>query len=545
MPRILLQPMLDAIRMDDLPVNWHSFDFASFSKTKTLWDYQQRAVENAVKVLWKYYQKFADYSPTEPADTNRARRQQFFQWYRDNHLADDLDIPLNTARNGARLLTEYFATTPAGAISYEQFINRACFWMATGSGKTLVLVKLVQVLWELAQRGEIPRHDILVLTHRDDLIEQLRRHVDEFNRAHSDLFVHLRELRDYASAKWENPSLFRDRELTVFYYRSDNLSNEQKEKIVDYRQYDDDGKWYVLLDEAHKGDKEDSKRQHIYAILARNGFLFNFSATFTDARDVVTTASDFNLARFIDAGYGKHIAVLKQEIRAFRDKEDYTNQEKQKIVLKSLLMLTYARKFHNSLSDVTLSKAKGLGAPTNNRILRSAQNDVKRVSLYHKPLLLTLVNSVNTQDADLKLFFRELERIGKDEIRASVFDAAKEELWEELSARPAFLFEKGVQVEIDKRIFNALSQKDILQSVYNASTTGKIEIYVRPSNKQELAFKLVTSDQPFALVKIGDIAQWLKDELAGYEVNERFEDESYFADSNGFCGHASNRPWKR
>ena len=33
--------------------------------------------------------------------------------------------------------------------------------------------------------------------------------------------------------------------------------------------------------------------------------------------------------------------------------------------------------------------------------------------LFHRPLLLALVNSVNTDEkADLKLFFRELERIG-------------------------------------------------------------------------------------------------------------------------------------
>jgi hypothetical protein len=47
-----------------------------------------------------------------------------------------------------------------------------------------------------------------------------------------------------------------------------------------------------------------------------------------------------------------------------------------------------------------------------------------------------------------------------------------------------------------------------------------------------LALKLKTSDKPFALIKIGDVAGWLKDELAGYEVIEGFEDESYFAQLN-------------
>ena len=47
----------------------------------------------------------------------------------------------------ANLLAEYY-TVVDGKISYDQFINRACFWMATGSGKTLVLVKLIEVLCE-------------------------------------------------------------------------------------------------------------------------------------------------------------------------------------------------------------------------------------------------------------------------------------------------------------------------------------------------------------------------------------------------------------
>jgi len=510
MTRVFLQDMVEDIQFEALPVNWISFDLARFSKTKRLWDYQQKAMENALKVLWKYYEDFWDYQPSEGAEANLERKQKFFQWYRDNGLDENLDIPLSSNRNITRLLTEYYEVED-GKVSYEQFLNRACFWMATGSGKTLVLVKLIQVLRDLIQFREIPPHDILVLTHRDDLIEQLKAHVSEFNAAQSDLFIRLRELREYAAAKWESPSLFKDRELTVFYYRSDNLSDKQKEKIIDFRNYDDEGKWYVLLDEAHKGDKEDSKRQHIYSILSRNGFLFNFSATFTDPRDLITTVSNFNLSEFIKAGYGKHIAILKQEIRAFRDEEDYGNEEKQKVVLKSLMMLAYTRKFCDDIRSAQVDPSTAL-----------------RACLYHKPLLLTLVNSVNTEDADLKLFFRELERIGKGEISDNVWQQAKDELWNELKERPSFMFEENGNVEVNQEVFRSLSQGDILDCVYNASSGGEIEILVRPSKRQELAFKLKTSDRPFALIKIGDISGWLKEELAGYEVNESFEDESYF-----------------
>jgi type III restriction enzyme len=502
MSRVYLQEMVDDIQFDGLPVNWNAFDIGAFSRTKSLWDYQRKAVENAIKALWKYYEDCHDYQPGENADANRERKQKFFKWYRNNGLDEALDIPLAKDHRLARLLGEYY-TVADEKIAYEHFINRACFWMATGSGKTLVLVKLIEVLRGLIQRGEIPPHDILVLTHRDDLIEQLKKHVDEFNAARSDLFIRLRELREYAEAKRNDPSLFKEHELTVFYYRSDNLSDERKERIIDFRNYDDGGKWCVFLDEAHKGDREESKRQHIYSILSRNGFLFNFSATFTDVRDLVTTVYNFNLSEFIKAGYGKHIAILQQELRAFRDEDDYTNEEKQKIVLKSLLMLAYAQKRYENLRRVNSG-------------------------LYHKPLMLTLVNSVNPEEADLQLFFRELERIGKGEVSKAVWNAAKDELWEELRQQPAVMFEDGEKLNIDKDVFEELEQKDILQAVYNAQSPGQIEILIRPSNKQELAFKLKTSERPFALIKIGDISGWLKDKLAGYEIVEGFEDEGFF-----------------
>jgi len=54
----------------------------------------------------------------------------------------------------------------------------------------------------------------------------------------------------------------------------------------------------------------------------------------------------------------------------------------------------------------------------------------------------------------------------------------------------------------------------------------------RLSNRKELAFKLKTSSRPFALIKIGDVSGWLKNEFVGYEVQERFEDETYFENLN-------------
>jgi len=511
----LLQEMVEAVAAYDLPAAWTTFDLESFSREKRLWPQQQQALENALKALQRYYDAWHDYRPNEGLTQTTARKVELFNWYVRNGLEPeslDLELTNNTIKNRRliRMLEAYYPSQEEElqvytrtTFAYRNFINRMCFWMATGSGKTLVLIKLVEMLHALIGRGEIAENDILILTYRDDLVRQIKEHVREFNAAHSGISIRLYGLKEYDSVKYGSRPL--PGEVPVFIYRSDNLSDSAGQKILDFRSYENDGRWYVLLDEAHKGDPQESKRQQIYSILSRNGFLFNFSATFTDERDVVTTVFNFNLAEFIRAGYGKHIAVLEQEIRAFRDEEDYSDEEKQKIVLKSFLVLAYIQQMYQELQSET--------------------------PLYHKPLLVMIGHTVNTGEADVKLFFREIARIGRDDVVGHVWQAAKDELWGELRQRPPLMFEEDrVHLRADR--YDALSLDDVRELVFNERSAGEIEVLRRPSDRQEVAFKLKTSDRPFALIKIGDISDWLKGELIGYEINETFDNEGYFESLN-------------
>lgn len=493
MADLYLQKIVNDIHLEDLPEQWQGFDFSRFSKDKTLFDFQQKALENALCALWLFYK-----------DKN-ADKQSMFNRYRLNGLEEDLDYDLKKKQDSktVKYLSEYDKDYPAvdSKIPFSYFINRMSFWMATGSGKTLVIVKLIELLGTLMSRGEIPNNDILFLTYRDDLLDQFKSHVEEFNR-NFNTKIKLVSLKEHDSVKHDNDLPQTKNEITVFYYRSDLISDEQKAKIVNFRNYDNDGKWYVLLDEAHKGDKEDSKRQMLYSILSRNGFLFNFSATFTDPRDFATCVFNFNLAKFIEEGYGKHIYVSSGDIEAFRERDDFSSFEKQKIVLKTLLLLTYIDKHFEKIRDIDST-------------------------LYHRPLLLTLVNSVSVEDSDLELFFRELEKIAKGAVNADLLQIAKEELIREFSNDATFTFE-DIKCTVDAELISRLDYKDILRYVFNAETPGKIEVLKIPSNSKELVFRLMTADKPFALIKIGDISGWLKNKLEGYEINESFENESYF-----------------
>ncbi len=486
--------------------NWSSFRFLSFSKDKILFPYQQNAVKNAIKALWKYYQNLTDFTKDEHLNINDTRKLKTIQAYEENGLDTDIDFDFQKIREDIKLILGEFYPEIEDKLSYKEFINRMSFWMATGSGKSLIIVKMIDIIKILIDRGEIPDNDILFLTHKDNLINQFKVLVEEFNKYNNYSNIILKDLRDLPEVKKQR-QLLREGDIIVYYYRSDNLSDIQKERIIDFRNYFYNGECYVFLDEAHKGDKEESKRQYIFSLISRNGFLFNFSATFIDIRDILTCVYEYNLATFTNNGFGKHLKVLHKDIVAFREKEDFNEDEKVENILKSLILLTYTKKKYQELLKI-------------------------QKNLYHNPLYLVLGKTVNTNNADLKLFFRVLHKIGKKQIEKGLFKSALDGLIKDLNEDLKYTFEPKAKFEYEEVDFRNITQKDILRFVYNSNSLGDIEIIRRISNKQELAFKLKTSNKPFALLKIGDISKWIKSELRGYDIQEKFEEDTFFEELN-------------
>jgi Type III restriction enzyme, res subunit. len=491
---IFLQRIVNDFNLADS--EYYAIDIEQFSWQKKLFNYQQKAIENAIKALYLFYGQ------------DEGDKEKFFERFVYNGLDRDAAVKI-TNENAIKLLKEFDFEIEDNKLPLDQIINRMSFWMATGSGKTLIIVKLIELLGKLMKNGLIPTKDIMFLTHREDLIQQFKMHVDEFNRLRDiNEKIKLYDLKDdYEKAK---TGLFRNQGINVYYYRSDLLSDERKEKILDFRSYDNNGNWYLILDEAHKGDRGDSKRQHIYTILSRNGFMFNFSATFTDMIDYITCVYNFNLAQFIKNEYGKHIFVSKQDISNLGKKDQALEYEKQKILLKIFVLLSAINKYYEKIRQV----------------------DQK---LYHKPLLLTLVNSVSTEDSDLELFFREISKIANGNLDKNLLEIAKNELIKEINNENSKLEFEDINLP-DKEILTEnikpITEKDILYQVFNAQSFGKIEVIKIPSNNQELVFKLTTSDKPFALMKIGDISKWIKEKLDGYEIIETFNNESVFKNLN-------------
>ena len=72
-----------------------------------------------------------------------------------------MDFALANTHKLANLLSEV-SHCRRTEISYDQFINRGSFWMATGSGKTLVLVEPIEVLGVNFSERKFLSTDILI-----------------------------------------------------------------------------------------------------------------------------------------------------------------------------------------------------------------------------------------------------------------------------------------------------------------------------------------------------------------------------------------------
>lgn len=520
MKNVLFEKMVSQEQLDFLPIEWEIPDIEKYSTTRTLFDYQRKALQNAVKGLYKYYEELENYSVDEDLETNDRRKSKLYHIYKDMYDGN-IDTKTCHKKSTSRLgktdetfeIYERHFDVINDTISFEEFTNRMNFWMATASGKSLIIIKLIQILDILMDRGEIPKLNIMLLAPRNDLLKQLKDETKDFNLfpGHNKK-IRFESLKNFKGefANAEQISINYPDEITVYYYRSDNFTDRDSdtEAMLSYASKVNDGRWYVILDEAHRGDSDDSKMKAYYSAFAKNGFLFNFSATFTDEIDKITTIYNFNLEKFLKAGYGKKIYVSQSEFDDFREKvqDDWTEREKKKIVLKGLITLAYLKKCHESLPN--------------------------KESVYHSPMMLTLVNTVNksktSNDPDLLLYFKEVMNIAQNGCDDELLIEARMELIKELS-NGQYMYNMG-DVNVDTSLISEIDLTDIYNNIYNAEGQGEIEISYSKSNENEVAFFLKSSENisPFCIVRIGDAKRWVRNNLSHLTIVERYEDKKYF-----------------
>ncbi len=465
-------------------------DFKSFDNNKELLDYQQQALINAFRMLVAYFRDF------------KESKKAFYAFYQEHYSFANCDF---THKKLNPLLKGYFKVKNH-CVSFENFINRLAFYMATGSGKTIVIIKLVELLSVAMGMDLIPKKNIMFFSANENLIKQFEREIKKYNKDKDySKKIDFKNLKSVTNKDFHRASKnVLMEQITLFYYRADLMSDEEsKENLLNYKDYWDNGENYVILDEAHKGNKSESKRQAIFSLLSLKGFLFNFSATFTEESDLITSVYNLSVGEWVKLGYGKESVLLKKNnLNAFKDLKDLNDREKEIALLKALLLLGMQKRY----------KIEGY---------------------FHDPLMLVFTHSVNVQNSDAEIFFKTLARVIENE-NGSDFIKAKEDLLEELK-KPEFLFsddkDRGYKVQVFKEGLKSMDFKGLKEEVFYASN-GHIEVIINPKNNQEIAFKLNTSDKVFCLIRIGDITEWIHEKLKSVKVvskNLSFKEESYFS----------------
>ncbi|GAA7717341.1 DEAD/DEAH box helicase family protein [Helicobacter pylori] len=463
-------------------------DFKSFDSNKELLDYQQQALINAFRMLVAYFKDF------------KGSKKEFYAFYQKHYSFANCDF---TKKKLHPLLKNHFKVENH-CVSFENFINRLAFYMATGSGKTIVIIKLVELLSVAMRMGLIPKKNIMFFSANENLIKQFEKEIEKYNRG-KDYFKQI-GFKNLKSVKNEDfyhaPKIVE--QIALFYYRADLMNDEEsKENLLNYKDYWDNGENYVILDEAHKGNKSESKRQAIFSLLALKGFLFNFSATFTEESDLITAVYNLSVGEWVKLGYGKESVLLKKNnLSAFKELKDLNDREKEIALLKALLLLAMQKRYQTE-------------------------------GYFYDPLMLVFTHSVNVENSDAEIFFKTLARVIEND-DGSDFLKAKEDLLEEIK-NPEFLFsdnkDKDDKVMVFKEGLKSMDFKGLKEEVFYANN-GHIEVIINPKNNQEIAFKLNTSDKVFCLIKIGDITEWIYEKLKSVKVvgkNLSFKEESYFS----------------
>ncbi|GAA9510696.1 DEAD/DEAH box helicase family protein [Helicobacter pylori] len=479
----------DELNTNEINEPLERIDFKSFDNNKELLDYQQQALINAFRMLVAYFRDF------------KGSKKEFYAFYQERYSFANCDF---THKKLHPLLKSHFKVENK-RVSFENFINRLAFYMATGSGKTIVIIKLVELLSVTMGMGLIPKKNIMFFSANENLIKQFEKEIEKYNRGKDfSKQIDFKNLKSITHKDFHRAPKGFFEKITLFYYRADLMNDEEsKENLLNYKDYWDNGENYVILDEAHKGNKSESKRQAIFSLLSLKGFLFNFSATFTEESDLITSAYNLSVGEWVKLGYGKESVLLKKNnLNAFKDLKDLNDREKEIALLKALLLLGMQKRY-------------------------------KTEGYFHDPLMLVFTHSVNVENSDAEIFFKTLARVIEND-DGNDFLKAKEDLLEEIK-NPEFLFsddkDKDYKVKVFKEGLKSMNFKGLKEEVFYASN-GHIEVIINPKNNQEIAFKLNTSDKVFCLIKIGDITEWICEKLKSVKVvskNLSFKEESYFS----------------
>ena len=452
---------------------------------------ERRITRGDEPIVWKYFQYL----------TLLFTEIYLDRYFRDpKALLGDLNNQV-AACNANKAEADQIAAFDEAAEAWPQ-LNKLAFWMATGSGKTLLMhANMLQYRHALTRHGrrrELNR--ILLLTPNEGLSQQ---HLREFEAAGitAELF------------NKDGGGLFSGQVVEIL--EVTRLRDEMGDRTIAVDAFE--GNNLVLVDEGHRGASggEGGAWMRFRNALCERGFSFEYSATFGQAVKgnpklielyAKSTLCDYSYRYFYRDGFGKDYQILNLD------------QSMQQDHLERYLVACLLSFFQQQ------------------RLYRE-QGGAFRPYNIEKPLWIfvggRVVKGLATQDAsDIIEILRFLARYVADRARSiqridwvlnqGLVTATGRNLF---AGRFAYLNTHGLS---PAQVF-----EETLVTLFNAPGGGQLYVENLKGAAGEVALRLGTENEPFGVINVGDDAKLVKlcDEK-GLATGEREFSGSLFHEIN-------------
>jgi len=396
---------------------------------------------------------------------------------------------------------------PRDAKFTQADLKKLAFWMATGSGKTLVMhINYRQFL----RYNNVPLDNILLITPNEGLSEQ---HIDEMTA--SNIPCRRFDLNE-SGLGMSDPDAVRVIEITKLV--EEKRGGGQSVPVEAF-----EGNNLIFVDEGHKGSGGDAWRSFRDA-LGQTGFTFEYSATFgqalTAARNDELSAEygkaivfDYSYRYFHGDGYGKDFRILNL-------KEETTEDKTETLLLGNLLSF-YEQQ----------------------RVFGESREELRPYNL-EKPLWVFVGSSVNAvysenkaKRSDVLTVARFLHHLLENKRGWAV--KAIEKL---LDGKTGLVDPHGHDIFAEKyqylrnvRPDAESAYRDILAKVLHTPTGGGLHLCDLRGRTGELGLKASGAEEYFGLIYIGDTSSFKKlveADDSGMTLEEDAVSESLFGGIN-------------
>lgn len=456
---------------------------------------ERRLLRGEAPIIWKYFQYlsllfteiYLDRYFSDPKALMAALNLQVAEYNRDKPLAEQI-TPFDES-----------------AEAWTQ-LNKLAFWMATGSGKTLLMhANILQYQHALTTHGRTRElNRILLLTPNEGLSQQ---HLREFDAAGitAELF------------NKDGRGLFTGQAVEII--EITRLREEMGEKTIAIDAFE--GNNLVLVDEGHRGASggKDGSWMIAREKLCEKGFSFEYSATFGQAVKgspeltqmyAKCTLVDYSYRYFYADGFGKDYHILNLDAK--------TRSSKQDLYLTACLLTFFQQQllFKNQNHEETFRDfniAKPLWV-----FVGSSVNAVRTEKTERVSDVVEILQFLSRYVANRKESIESIHTVLNEGITSDTGHDV-------FSSRFTYLSSINKSAE---QLYD-----ETLETLFNARGGGQLHVENLKGATGEIALRIGDENKPFGVINVGDDAKLVglcKDN--GIDTGERDFSESLFHSIN-------------